>query len=304
MSFFTRFVSKTNRALLLVPVLLATLVSPAEAGSLDAPKLFNIGPLVVTNSMVLCWIVAAFIILFSQLATRNIKEIPSGLQNFWEWLVESLFNFLAGIMGHKLTLRTFWFFASVFIFILFNNWSGLIPGVGSIGWGTPVDGELHHLSHPLLRGATADVNMTFGLAAVFFLLWIYWSVTANGPVGFFKHIFIYNGDASGILRLLLFSIFFVVGFLEVISIMIRPVTLTFRLFGNVFAGETLLEKMFVMGGNFGFLTALPFYGLELLVGIIQALVFMLLTAVFTALMCSHDGHDEHPEGEHHPEAAH
>ncbi len=304
MSVTTRFVSKTNRFLWLAPSLLAGLGTSAEAGSLDAPKLFHIGPLVVTNSMVLCWVVAAFLILFAQIATRNIKEIPSGLQNFWEWLVESLFNFLSGILGHKLTLRTFWFFASIFIFILFNNWSGLIPGVGSIGWGTPVDGQLQQLSHPLFRGATADVNMTFGLAAVFFILWLYWSITSNGPVGFFKHIFIYNGDATGLLRLLLFLIFFVVGFLEVISIIIRPVTLTFRLYGNVFAGETLLDKMFVMGGNFGFLTALPFYGLELLVGIIQALVFMLLTAVFTSLMCSHDGHDEHAEGDPHTETAH
>jgi len=92
---------------------------------------------------------------------------------------------------------------------------------------------------------------------------------------------------------MLLVIFFLVGFLEVISILIRPVILNFRLFGNIFAGETLLET--ILSFKLGFLTALPFYGLELLVGLIQALVFTLLTAVFTAQMCQHD--EEHPEGD-------
>ena len=119
--------------------------------------------------------------------------------------------------------------------------------------------------------------------------------------GFLSHIFVYHGDATGAMRGLLFLIFFLVGFLEVISIMIRPISLTFRLFGNVYAGESLLETMLHLGGNLGFLAALPFYGLELMVGAIQALVFTLLTAVFTALMCKHDdGHaEEHGEAAHH-----
>jgi F-type H+-transporting ATPase subunit a len=138
------------------------------------------------------------------------------------------------------------------------------------------------------------------LACMFFLLWIFWSIRANGIGGFFSHIFVYHGDAAGWIRPLLYLIFFLVGFLEVISIMIRPVSLTFRLYGNIYAGESLLEKMMHMGGPmFGWLAALPFFGLELLVGMIQALVFMLLTAVFTALMCQHGGDEgEHGEGGH------
>lgn len=266
----------------------------AEEGiPMAAPHLGQVGPFVITSSMVLCWVVAVFLIVFAQIATRNIKSVPTGAQNFWEWLVELLFNFLETILGHKTTLKTFWFFATVFIFILFNNWSGLIPGVGSIGWGHPdANGALHHISHPLFRGGNADFNMTFGMAIVFFTLWIIWSLQEQGPAGVFSHIFVYQGDAAGFMRLLLFVIFFAVGFLEIISILIRPMTLTFRLFGNIYAGETLLDKMFVLGGNFGFLAALPFYGLELMVGLIQALVFMLLTAVFTSLMCSHDDHAE------------
>ncbi len=89
----------------------------------------------VTNSMLVTWIVAVGLIVLAQLATRNMKQVPEGLQNFLEWLVESLYGFLEGIIGPHLVRRTFWFFASVFIFILAANWVGLIPGVGSMGWG-------------------------------------------------------------------------------------------------------------------------------------------------------------------------
>ncbi len=244
--------------------------------------------------------VALGLIVFAQLATRNVRMVPQGLQNFAEWVVESLSDFLASILGEKLVKQTFWFFATVFLFILTANWFGLLPGVGTVGWGVPdASGHLHHLTRPLLRGANADLNMTLALAVGFFLCWIIWSIRSNGISGVLAHIFVYRGDASGLLKGFLMVMFFMVGFLEVISIMIRPVTLNFRLFGNIFAGETLLETMLHKGG---FLAALPFYGLELMVGAIQALVFMLLTAVFTALMCRHDDehHAEgHSEGTHH-----
>src|SRR5688572_15500598 len=89
----------------------------------------------ITNSMVVTWIVALFLILFAQFATRQVKDVPTGAQNFWEWLVESLYTFLENIIGHDLVKKTFWFFATIFIFILFSNWFGLIPGVGTMGWG-------------------------------------------------------------------------------------------------------------------------------------------------------------------------
>src|SRR5262245_49702785 len=89
----------------------------------------------VTNSMVVTWIVALGLIVFAQLATRNMKQVPDGPQNFLEWLVESLYGFLEGLLGSHLAKQTFWFFGTVFIFILAANWVGLIPGVGSIGWG-------------------------------------------------------------------------------------------------------------------------------------------------------------------------
>src|SRR3954447_11548469 len=113
----------------------------------------------ITNSMVVTWVVAAALIVFAQVATRRMRQVPAGAQNFLEWLVEGLYTFLEGILGRHLVARTFWFFASIFIFILASNWIGLIPGVGSIGWGErTADGFL--ITQPLLRGANADVNMT------------------------------------------------------------------------------------------------------------------------------------------------
>jgi F-type H+-transporting ATPase subunit a len=267
---------------------------------LSAPVLAEFGFFKITNSMVAMAVVSLGLIIFAQLATRNVKLVPAGMQNFAEWVVESLADFLGGILGEKLVRQTFWFFATVFLFILSANWMGLLPGVGTIGWG-PADaaGHVHHITHPILRGANADLNMTLALALGFFACWIVWALMSNGVGGFLAHIFVYRGDATGFLKLFLMLMFFLVGFLEVISIMIRPVTLNFRLFGNIFAGETLLETMLHKGG---FLAALPFYGLELMVGAIQALVFMLLTAVFTALMCKHD--DEHHAEGHEGEAHH
>jgi F-type H+-transporting ATPase subunit a len=256
-----------------------------------APVVFDLGWFKITNSMIAMAVVAAFVILVAQLATRQIKLVPGRLQNFVEYVIEALEGFLAGIMGKQLAKKTFWFFGSVFLFIISANWMGLIPGVGTVGWHTADPGG-HAGWLPLIRGANADLNMTLALACIFFLLWIVWSIQANGVGGFLSHIFLYHGEDKGIMRFLLVLIFFMVGFLEVISIMIRPVSLTFRLFGNVYAGESLLEMMVYMGGKFGWLTALPFYFLELLVGAIQALVFTLLTAVFTALMCRHDD-EEH-----------
>jgi F-type H+-transporting ATPase subunit a len=242
----------------------------------------------VTNSMVVTWIVAVGLIAFAQIATRNMKQVPDGLQNFIEWLVEGLYRFLEGIIGTHLVRRTFWFFASIFIFILAANWFGLIPGVGSMGWGeqTPEGFRLHE---PLLRGANADVNLTLAMALVFFAAWIVWGLREIGPIGFVKELFAPKGESGGPLKVLLIVVFFAAGCLEIVSILFRPVSLSFRLYGNIFAGETMLETMAAVP-RIGWLVQVPFYFLELLVGFVQALVFMLLTAVFTLLICQH--HEE------------
>jgi len=142
----------------------------------------------VTNSMVVMWIVAIGLILFARAATRTMKVVPEGSQNFLEFLIEGLYRFLEGIIGRHLVDRTFWFFASIFIFILAANWVGLIPGVGSIGWGHPTAVGFT-IDEPLLRGANADVNMTLAMALVFFGCWIVWGLQENGPIGFLKELF-------------------------------------------------------------------------------------------------------------------
>ena len=245
--------------------------------------------------MLVTWIVAAGIIVFAQVATRNIKPIPSGIQNFWEWLVEGLHNFLESIIGRELVRKTFWFFATIFIFILFVNWFGLIPGVGTIGWGhyDPNTG-VFHVDRPLLRGGNADLNMTTAMAGVFFALWLVWAIQAQGIGGFLKHLFAPKGETTGVLKVLMAVIFFMVGWLEIISILFRPVSLSFRLFGNIYAGESILEAMAHMVPMWlAWLPPLPFYFMEVLVGVVQALVFMLLTAIFTMLIAQHDQGQEH-----------
>jgi F-type H+-transporting ATPase subunit a len=266
----------------------ATIPEPEHHGlSQKAVEIGSLFGFPVTNSMVVTWIVALGLIIFAQVATREMKQVPGGAQNFFEWLVEGLYGFLEGIIGKHLVNRTFWFFATTFLFILTANWVGLIPGVGTIGWG-------HATSHgftidqPLFRGANADVNLTLAMALIFFGCWIVWALREIGPLGFLKELFAPKGESTGPLKVLLVVVFFAVGCLEIISILFRPVSLSFRLYGNIFAGENMLETMATLVPGFGWLIPIPFYFLELLVGLVQALVFTLLTAVFTLLICQHE----------------
>jgi F-type H+-transporting ATPase subunit a len=178
----------------------------------------------------------------------------------------------------------------VFIFILGTNWLGLFPGVGTIGWGHYNPAGKFVVDAPLLRGGNADLNMTAAMAMLFFFLWTVWAVQSQGVRGVIKHIFGVQGDATGFMKLFLIVVFLVVGVLEVLSILFRPVSLSLRLYGNIFAGENILESMMTLVPWLGWLLPVPFYFLEPLVGLVQALVFCLLTAVFTALICEH--HDE------------
>jgi F-type H+-transporting ATPase subunit a len=244
----------------------------------------------ITNSMIVCWITALVLIIFARVATRDMKAVPGGAQNLLESLVSGLYSFLEGIIGPHLVKRTFWFFATIFIFILSANWVGLFPGVGTIGWG-------HQTSHgfvidqPFLRGANADLNLTLAMALIFFACWIYWALKEVGPMGMAKELFAPKGKTEGFLKVLMVVVFFAAGLLEVISILFRPVSLSFRLYGNIFAGETMLETMSRMVPGLGWLIPIPFYFMELLVGLVQAMVFMLLCAVFTLLICQHESEE-------------
>lgn len=266
----------------------APVSEPQEHGlSAKAVEIGHVFGFPITNSMVVSWVVALMLIVFARIATRRMDQVPGGAQNFLEWLIESLYGFLEGLLGKHLVERTFWFFATVFIFILSANWLGLVPGVGVIGWGhaTP---HGFRVEQPLLRGANADVNLTLAMALVFFGCWIFWALREVGPMGFAKELFAAKGETTGFLKIVLAVVFFAVGCLEVVSILFRPVSLSFRLYGNIFAGENMLETMANLVPGWGWLLPVPFYFLELLVGLVQALVFMLLTAVFTLLICQHE----------------
>lgn len=161
--------------------------------------------------------------------------------------------------------------------------------MGSIGWGHPTEHGFK-VDEPFIRGANADVNLTLAMALVFFACWIVWALQEVGPIGFAKELFAPKGDTTGPLKLLMIVVFFAAGCLEIVSILFRPISLSFRLYGNIFAEENLLEAMTKMVPGFGWLLPIPFYFLEVLMGLVQALVFMLLTAVFTVLICQHEEH--------------
>ena len=164
----------------------------------------------ISNSMVVTWIVAIGLIVFAQVATRRMTQVPGGAQNFLEWLIESLYNLLESIIGAHLVERTFWFFGTIFIFILAANWVGLLPGVGTIGWGHQT-AEGFTIDQPLFRGANADLNLTLAMALVFFACWIVWALQEVGVRGIVTELFAPKGETTGVMKLLMIVVFLAAG---------------------------------------------------------------------------------------------
>jgi F-type H+-transporting ATPase subunit a len=246
-----------------------------------------------TNSFVFTVIVTGLIIIVARSATRKMDLVPKGAQNFIEALVETLYDTFENIVGRHMIAKVFPVIATLFIFICAANWIGLVPGVGTIGWGKPGPGlfSLTEIDRPLLRPADADLNMTLGMAIMFMILWLFWTLRDVGLLGFLKENFAPKGQVGGWLGPFLIVIFLFVGCIEILSILLRPVSLSLRLFGNIFAGETLLHTMTTLGLGLpvplnwiaGILFPLPFFFLELLVGVLQALVFSALCGVYIRL---------------------
>ena len=252
----------------------------------------------ITNSILYTWVVAITILVLMRLGTRQMKEVPSGAQNFIEALVGGLRDMCEGLLEPKVARWVFPLVATYFIFIAMANLMGLRPGVGSIGWGEPAPaGEklswlpfaIHHAESPLFRPPTADANMTVAMAATFFIMSTWWGLKYNGPFGMVKHIFGVKGGFKGLIVVPLSLIFLFVGCVEIISICVRPVALAMRLYGNIYGGESVLAIM-LTNSPFG-IAALPFYFLELLVAVVQALVFTLLSIAFIGMFCSHSDED-------------
>lgn len=241
--------------------------------SLAAEKIGSIGGLPITNSLLTTWVVMALLVILSIKATHKMRLIPTGAQLVAEAIVGGLYDFFSSVVG-KYIKQFFPFIATLFIYILVANWVGLLPGVGTVGF-------FHEAEFiPLFRAATADLNMTIALAIV--------SILAMQYFGFKTLGFHYSG------RFISFKdpITFAVGLLEIMSDMSKVLSFAFRLFGNIFAGEVLLAVIaFIMP----FIVPLPFLVMELFVGVIQALVFSMLSAAFFTMAVSHEDGSEHKE---------
>ncbi len=282
-------------------------IQPLLGLSIQASELFGQEGIFgfFTNSILVGLVVLGVIWFIASKGTKEMKLVPSGIQNGVEFVVEFLYNQVEGIVGEKVAPKAFPLLATLFLFIVIANWMGLFPGVGTIGFGQTT-GPLTVDSHdpnfvPLLRPATADLNMTLGMALCFMLVWIWITIAELGVWGFIKHTFGPKGGLTGIMGIGIAVIFFVVGIIELVSILFRPVSLSLRLFGNIYAGETLLHTMGSMLDGFGAIPSflgsialpLPFYFMEILVGVLQAMVFALLCAVYIKLSTTHDEDHEH-----------
>lgn len=269
---------------------------------LAAEPIAQIAGLTITNSMVNAWIVAIILITVAAVLRFTVKERPGTFQN----AVEALFEFLLKTFDsvthdRERTKKFFPIVTTFFLFILLNNWLGQLPGTGTFGvWGY-MHGKLELI--PILRPATADINMTLALGTFAILLT---HIMGIGTLGFFRHVnkYIQLGSLAksftkGPMGVMTAFIEFGVGLIELAGEFARAISLSLRLFGNIFAGEVLIT---VMLGLAAYAVPLPFQALELLVGVIQATVFSMLTLVFLTL-ATEKPHGEHSEA-HAVDAAH
>ena len=274
---------------------LGSLHAAGDGVKVTADQITSIGGLPISNSMVTSWIISLLLIIFIKFLVGKPQLIPSKGQLILESVIGGIRGIIEPIVGKKVFFPSFWLLSGLFFFILIQNWSGLLPGVGTVGYGYSVEDHFK-VSKPLIRPGNADLNMTLALALVANLFWVYFIVKFAGFKAIIKDWFGNKADKSEVSSLIfgfLGVIFLAVGFIEVVSILFRPVSLTFRLFGNVFGGESLLHSMFYLVPQLKWILPVPFYFMEVLIGLVQALVFMLLISVYIGLICNHD------EGEHH-----
>lgn len=242
-----------------------------------AEKLFSIGGFPITNTLITSWVVVALLILVAILIRRRTEMVPGGVQNIFEFFVEQFVSLMESVLGSRGTAEKYFpIVGTVFIFILTSNWLGIMPGIGSIGFFEVVD---HHEKFvPLFRSAASDLNVTLALSTItVFII----HVLAVGAIGFRAHLSKFFTIKNPIETF--------VGVLELISECAKIISFSFRLFGNIFAGEVLLV---VTGFLMPFGGPLPFLMLEIFVGFVQALVFAMLTTVFISIAVAHHGAEE------------
>ena len=263
--------------------------------TMPAPTLFNIGPVPVSNSMVTTWMVAALIIVVVRVTAGKLTEVPGRGQNVLEALIEGWHGLMGNVLEPKVVKWVFPYAVTFFVFIVICNLTDLFPGVGSIGWVHGKTGDflsVEHVAVPFFRPPTTDCNLTTAMAAVFFVMGLYWAVRSSGFMGLIKHTFGVKVETNKIAYVPLLLLFIFIGIMESFSILfIRPVALSLRLFGNIFGGETMLTMAMTQKSVFmAILLALPAYFFETVVCILQAFVFAMLSVAFVGTMCA--PHDE------------
>jgi len=273
---------------LLAPALVfANATGEHEGVSPTATDLFTIAGYPISNSILTTWIIAALIIIAVRLAVGTPKLIPGKGQAVVEGMAQGLRDALEPIVGKQMIGKTFPLLCGFFVFILLMNWSGLLPGVGTI--------KYSHDGHWLeaIRPANSDLNTTLALSIISFLAWTYFVLRYAGLKVLIFDLFGNKADRKEIgwgMWIMLSFIFVGVGGIEVVSIAFRLISLSFRLYGNVFGGENLIHSL---GGIAPYVVPAIAGLLEVLVGLIQAFVFTLLSAVYIGLICNHEGgHDE------------
>jgi F-type H+-transporting ATPase subunit a len=233
------------------------------------------------------------IIVVVRVSVGTPKIIPGRGQSVLEGALTGLRDLYEPIVGKKAMPMAFPVLVTLFIFIVLHNWSGLLPFVGTVGaeYGFVAANGTETVTQfvPYIRPHTSELNGTIALAIVSFGAWFIIVMRYAGAGLLIKDLFGNKADKNELHPAMYWSlslVFLIVGLIEVVSIFIRPVTLSMRLFGNVFGGENLLHAMHFLP---------PFYFLELLVGFVQGLVFTLLSAVYIGLICNHgdDHHDDH-----------
>ncbi len=267
-------------------------MSSINAPTLASETLSHIGSLPIRNTLLMAWLTMAVLIIFAVVvSSRRYRLIPTRLQTMAEMIVGGLFDFFDSILqDRKLTRKVFPIIATFFLFILTGNWLGILPGVGSITIKEVEEG--HTLLIPIFRSMNADVNMTLAFTLVSVILT---QVLGIATLGILPHLHKYFTAPWK-------PIDFFVGILEFVGEFARLISFVFRLFGNIFAGEVLLV---VISFLVPYIVPIPFLGLEIFVGFIQALVFCLLTLAFIKMAVSHHGDHEasHAHAPSHPQPA-
>jgi len=272
--------------------------------TLFAEPVAHIGNFTITNALLTSWVVVGIIVVLSLVLRLRLKEVPGKLQNLFEIVVDGALSLCDQVTNSRaLSIKIFPIAISVFFFVLINNWLGLLP---IAGLGILERGE-HGLAFiPFLRGGTADINTTIALAVMAVVganIFGIFSIGLWKTFNKYVNLKVLGGIFTKVRRdpavLIVAPITFFVGLIEIISEFAKIASLSFRLFGNVFAGEVLLASMAAL---VAYVVPIPFLFLEILVGVIQALIFSILLVVYFTISAT--DHDEHEEDKHEMQIAH